>query len=223
MKGRAVFLDRDGTLVEARHYPSRPEQLVVYQGVTDELRRLQQAGFRLVLITNQSGLAHGYFTEADLARMHAYLREELGREGVSIDAIYFCPHHPDGAISELAITCDCRKPSPGMLLRAAEELDLDLARSWFVGDILDDVEAGNRAGCRTVLVDLGTESPPDRASRRPMYIARDTVDALRIIETIEGIGPAAELGYRPPAWDTAALGTLQPGTEFRAGLVDGKA
>src|SRR5690348_8254845 len=149
----AVFLDRDGTLVYPYHYPSRPEHLRLYDNIGPELHRLQELGYSLVMVTNQAGLAHGYFTEADLRTMHAYLRTELGRWGVSLAGIYYCPHHPEGAVPELALRCDCRKPRPGMLLRAAAELHLDLANSWFVGDILDDVEAGNRAGCRTILVD----------------------------------------------------------------------
>ena len=160
MSDRALFLDRDGTLVEPRHYPSRPEDLILSADVGPELRALQSAGFRVVVITNQSGIARGYFTEPDLHRMHDHLADQLTEFGVRIDAVYFCPHHPDGAIAELAVACECRKPEPGMLLRAANDLNLDLTRSWFVGDILDDVEAGNRAGCRTVLVDLGTEPPP---------------------------------------------------------------
>jgi D-glycero-D-manno-heptose 1,7-bisphosphate phosphatase len=189
---RAVFLDRDGTLVEPRHYPSRPEELVVYAGVPAELRRLRRAGFRVVLVTNQSGLAHGYFRQEDLNRMHEYLVAELRREGVGIDAIYVCPHHPEGRVAELAIGCDCRKPKPGMLLRAAGELGIDLARSWFVGDILDDIEAGNRAGCRTILVDLGTERAPESEIRSPAFVARDTVHALRIIRAVEGIASLKE-------------------------------
>ena len=200
MARRAVFLDRDGTLVESRHYPSRPEELVLYPGVTAELRRLRAAGFGLVLITNQSALAHGYFGQSELDRMHEHLAAELRRGDVEIDAIYVCPHHPRGKVAELAIECDCRKPRPGLLLRAAADLGLDLARSWFAGDILDDVEAGNRAGCRTVLVDLGTERRPERPSRWPAYVGRDTVHALRIVQAVEGIAPAVELGYRPPAW-----------------------
>ena len=185
MKDRALFLDRDGTLVQPRHYPSRPEDLVLYDGIGRQLRSLQQAGFRLVVITNQSGIARGYFTEGDLRRMHDHLAAELARSGVRLDGIYHCPHHPDGAIPELAIRCACRKPEPGLLLRAAAELDLDLARSWFVGDILDDVEAGNRAGCRTILVDLGTEPAPQRPVRRPDYVARSTAHALEIVRTTE--------------------------------------
>lgn len=208
MSHRAVFIDRDGTLVEARHYPSRPQDLILYNGICEELRILQERGFKLVLITNQSGIARGYFSEADLARMHDSLRSELESHGVSIDAIYYCPHHDEGVIEHLAVACDCRKPAPGMLLRAARELDLDLQQSWFVGDILDDVEAGNRAGCRTVLVDLGTESPPRRAIRRPDYVGSDAVHAMRIIQSAEGIDTPGDvwLGYLPPAWSHAVAG-----------------
>ncbi len=167
MKQRAVFLDRDGTLVHPKHYPSSPADLLLYNNIGQGLRNLQLLGFRLVVITNQSGLARGYFTYADLQCMHNYLMSELEQLGVGLDAIYYCPHHPDGVSPELAIRCDCRKPQPGMLLRAAADLDLDLNDSWFVGDILDDIEAGNRAGCRTILVDLGTESFSEQQIRCP--------------------------------------------------------
>ena len=200
MKHRALFLDRDGTLVQPRHYPSRPEDLVLFDAVGPELRALQRAGLRLVVITNQSGIARGYFGEADLRRMHDHLAGELARFGVRLDGVYHCPHHPDGVVPELARRCDCRKPQPGMLLRAAADLDLDLARSWFVGDILDDVEAGNRAGCRTILVDLGTEPPPDRPLRRPHYVARGTCHALRIVRAMEHRGSLPDLSYRPARW-----------------------
>jgi D-glycero-D-manno-heptose 1,7-bisphosphate phosphatase len=199
---RAIFLDRDGTLVHARHYPSRPEELILYDNVAAELKPFQDAGFRLVVITNQSGLARGLFTADDLQLMHEHLARELARQGVRLDGVYHCPHHPDGVVPELAIRCDCRKPEPGMLLRAASDLDLDLGRSWFIGDILDDCEAGNRAGCRTVLVDLGTEAPPTSPIRRPTFVARDTRHALQLIRGIEGLGPANELHYRPRGWES---------------------
>src|ERR1700682_4420408 len=105
----AIFLDRDGTLVHPRHYPSHPEDLLPYEGIGTDLHDLQRAGFRLVVITNQAGIARGYFTETDLQRMHAYLAERFERLGVQLDAIYHCPHHPDGVIPELAIRCACRK------------------------------------------------------------------------------------------------------------------
>jgi D-glycero-D-manno-heptose 1,7-bisphosphate phosphatase len=188
MKHKALFLDRDGTLVHPRHYPSRPEDLQLYDNIVPGLREAQKTGFHLVIITNQAGIARGYFSVSDLQRMHEHLIKELEQADVRIDAIYYCPHHPEGVIPELAIRCDCRKPQPGMLLQAAADLDLDLQHSWFVGDILNDIEAGNRAGCRTILVDLGTESIPVQQLRCPNYVAADTRQALSIINAIEARG-----------------------------------
>lgn len=215
MTSPAIFLDRDGTLVHARHYPSRPEHLRVYAGIAPGLRLLRAHGFRLVVVTNQSGIARGYFTEDDLAVMHDHLVDELARESVTLDGIYWCPHHPDGSVAGLAVRCDCRKPRPGMPLRAAVELDLDPRRSWFIGDILDDVEAGNRAGCRTILVDLGSESPPSSRIRTPDFVARDTPHALAIVAAVLGVGPATTLAYRPESW--RAAGDVARGGE-RGGL-----
>jgi D-glycero-D-manno-heptose 1,7-bisphosphate phosphatase len=181
MKQRAVLLDRDGTLVHPRHYPSHPEDLKLYNNIGPDLRELQQAGFRLVVITNQAGIARGYFTEADLQLMHEHLSKELEQLEVQLDAIYYCPHHQEGIIEEFAIRCNCRKPQPGMLLQAGADLDLNLQDCWSIGDILDDVEAGKRAGCHTILVDLGTESIPEQGLRCPDYVVPDTRQALRII------------------------------------------
>lgn len=176
----------------------------MYDGMGPELRALRSAGFALVVITNQSGLARGIFTEHDLIRMHDHLRRQLDALSVPLDGIYYCPHHVDGTVPELSVACNCRKPAPGMLLQAASELDLDLSRSWMIGDILDDVEAGHRAGCRTVLVDVGTESLPTSDLRRPAYVARDTRHALRIVRAVEGLGASADLRYHPPSWAGAS-------------------
>ncbi|QBD83534.1 HAD family hydrolase [Ktedonosporobacter rubrisoli] len=200
MKNRALFLDRDGTLVYPAHYPSRPQDLHLYENIGPELCALQKMGFSIVLITNQSGIARGYFTELDLQHMHIYLAAELEKWGVRLDAIYYCPHHPDGIVPELSIRCACRKPQPGMLLRAADELDIELERSWFIGDILDDVEAGNRAGCQTILIDLGTERRPEAAVRCPSFVAPSTLQALRLIQTVEALAPTLDLVYRPEGW-----------------------
>ena len=197
---RAIFLDRDGTLVHARHYPTRPDELVLYDGILPLLADLKEAGFALIMITNQSGLARGMFTLEDLDHMHRSLADALAAGGAPLDGIYFCPHHPEGSVEQYAVACDCRKPQPGMLLQAAKERSINLTRSWFVGDILDDIEAGNRAGCRTVLVDLGTESPPTVPLRTPDAIARSTLHALRIVQFLEGRSPSAELDYRPSSW-----------------------
>lgn len=224
----AVFLDRDGTLVHVRHYPTRPEELVLYDGIGPDLRWLREAGFRLVVITNQSGLARGLFTVEDLQRMHGHLFAQLERFGARPDAVYFCPHHPDGVVSDLSHACGCRKPEPGMLLQAAAELDLDLARSWFLGDILDDVEAGNRAGCRTILVDLGTEAPPSTAIRRPDFVARDTIEALRIVRRhvdvgIKDVNDGVDKAYWPECWRPNETATgehrLRNGEAAMAGTV----
>ncbi len=198
----AVFLDRDGTLVEPRHYPSSPDELILYPNLAPQLRHLREAGFRLAIITNQSGVARGYFDEDDLERMHESITLELRGQGVEIDGIFYCPHHPDGVVPELSITCSCRKPEPGLLREAAADLQVDLERSWFIGDILDDVEAGNRAGCRTILVDLGTESPPTAPIRTPNYVASDTEHALRIVRAVERIGPVVDTGYLPAGWSS---------------------
>ena len=200
MSSRALFLDRDGTLVHSSHYPSRPEQLRLYENIGPALQVLQHGyGFRLIIITTQAGIARGYFTEADFHRMHNYLTDELAVRGVHVDGIYHCPHHPDGVIEGLSIRCECRKPQPGMLLRAARELDIDLEQSWFVGDILDDVEAGNRAHCHTVLVDLGTESLPLHPLRVPTFVASSTLHALDIIRHVEETA-TPNLVYRPTTW-----------------------
>lgn len=203
MQHRALFLDRDGTLVHARHYPSHPDELCLYEGVAASLVPFQEAGFLIVLITNQGGLAHGYFSEQQLELMHEHLAAELARHGARLDGVYYCPHHPQGVLPELSVVCDCRKPAPGMLLRAAGELAIDLRRSWFLGDILDDVEAGNHAGCRTVLVDLGTEPPPPTPLRTPTAVARSTLDALALVAAAEGLGPAVA-SYRPQRWAEVA-------------------
>ncbi len=143
--------------------------------------------------------------------MHEHLARELAQLDVRLDGIYHCPHHPAGSIPALAIECECRKPRPGMLLRAAADHGLDLGRSWLVGDILDDVAAGKRAGCRTVLVDLGTESPTADPMRQPDFIAQDTPHALQIVGSIEGLRPPVDLGYLPPAWRTSDQETRRLG------------
>ncbi|HEU5381552.1 MAG TPA: HAD family hydrolase [Ktedonobacteraceae bacterium] len=200
MKRHALFLDRDGTLVYPIHYPSRPDELCLYAGLGPELRALQSMGFVLVVITNQAGLAMGYFTTDDLTRMHRHLSAELKRLGVNLAGIYHCPHHPQGKIAELTMTCACRKPRPGLLQQAAADLDIDLARSWFVGDILDDIEAGKRAGCSTILVDLGTEAQPEHFIRQPDFVACNTVHALQMIQDIENGYGQVDLSYQPLSW-----------------------
>jgi D-glycero-D-manno-heptose 1,7-bisphosphate phosphatase len=148
----AVFMDRDGTLTRPYHYPTLPEHLVPSDGIVEPLCRLAQSGVALLIITNQSALARGYLTDAGFAAAQSSFEQALAGAGVRFDGVYHCPHHPDGVVAALAVRCGCRKPEPGLLLRAAAEHGIDLTRSWMVGDQPSDVEAGRRAGCRTVLI-----------------------------------------------------------------------
>ena len=145
-----MFLDRDGVLIENAHYLARLSDIRLIPGAAAGIRRLNLAGVPVVVITNQSGVARGYFPESFVREAHAFLDDLLAREGARIDGWYYCPHHPD-----YGLDCECRKPKPGMLRTAAHELNLDLARSWLIGDNLTDCEAGTAAGCRTILVRTG--------------------------------------------------------------------
>jgi D-glycero-D-manno-heptose 1,7-bisphosphate phosphatase len=153
---RAVFLDRDGVINVDRHYLHRIEDFQFLPGVPQALRRLQAAGWKLVVVTNQSGIARGYYGEADYERLTAHMHDALRGHGVVLDAVLRCPHLPDAAIAEYRRLCDCRKPAPGLLLRAAAMLRIDLAASVMVGDKASDVEAGRAAGVgRCLLVRSG--------------------------------------------------------------------
>lgn len=178
----AVFLDKDGTLVHNVPYNVDPARIRLASGAGQALRMLADAGFRLFVVSNQSGVARGYFGEEALPGVEARIRELLAADGVAIEAFAWCPHHPQGSVPAYARTCDCRKPQPGMITRLASEHRVDLARSWMVGDIMDDVEAGRRAGCRTVLVESGgeTEWVPG-PFREPDHVVRDLPAAAAVI------------------------------------------
>jgi D-glycero-D-manno-heptose 1,7-bisphosphate phosphatase len=152
---RAVFLDRDGTVNVERDYLHRSEDFTFIPGAPAAIRLLREAGYRIVVVTNQSGIARGYYDEEALHRIHRHMDELLSREGAAVDAYYHCPHHPDGTVDRYRAICDCRKPLPGMLRQAAADLHLDLSVSYIIGDKLADVEAGQAAGCRPILVETG--------------------------------------------------------------------
>jgi len=175
-RGRAVFLDRDGVLIADVDHLTSANQIRVLPRVPEALRRLHAAGWRLIIATNQSVVARGLITEANLQEIHRVLQADLRARGAEIDAVYYCPHHPEGAVAPYRRSCDCRKPSSGMLVRAAREWGLDLARSVIVGDALSDIEAGRRAGCRTVLIRGGETGKTEGVS--PDYVARDLWDGV---------------------------------------------
>jgi D-glycero-D-manno-heptose 1,7-bisphosphate phosphatase len=204
MLKRAVLLDKDGTLLDDMPYNVDTTLMRFAPGARQALQLVDAYGFALFVVSNQSGVALGRFSYEALATMEAHLRDMFAACGVTLAGAYWCPHHPKGVIARYAAPCACRKPAPGLLLRAAREHALDLPQSWFVGDILDDVEAGAHAGCRTVLIDNGHETEwRDAPLRTPTVRVPDLYRAaLAIVESatsqrntapIDPIGDAAEV------------------------------
>lgn len=163
MTTRAVFLDRDGTIIEEAGYLERLERLRFFPFAVDAIRLLNQAGFAVVVVTNQAGIARGIVTEAFVAEASRVIAGRVERGGGRIDGFYHCPHHPDGVIEHLSVRCDCRKPAPGLFRRAAADLDLDLKRSFVVGDRWHDLQAGIAVGARGVLVRTGYGASVEQA------------------------------------------------------------
>lgn len=152
---KIVFLDRDGTINEEVEYLHKPSDLVILTGVPDALRRLKEHGFKLVVVTNQAGVARGYYGEEDVVSLHEYLNSLLLKEGAGIDHFFYCPHHPVHGIGKYRRECHCRKPETGMFEMAGEYFQVDKDHSYMIGDKLLDTEAGRRYGVSTVLVGTG--------------------------------------------------------------------
>lgn len=196
MSHKAVFLDKDGTLIEDIPYNVDPHRIVFATDAATTLQRLHQAGYLLVVITNQSGVARGYFPESALDAVEQRLADWFDSIGIALSGFYYCPHHPDGVVEPYAIACDCRKPGPGLLLGAAQELDIDLTQSWFIGDILNDVEAGRIAQCRTVLLDNGNETEWELSpTRLPHHIVPTLMEAANVILAT----PQSQVEPAPPS------------------------
>lgn len=178
---RAVFLDRDGTLNVEVNYLHRVEDFVLVPHAAEAVRSLNEAGYFVALVTNQAGIARGYYDEAALHTLHEYMAQALAARHAHLDAIYFCPHHPD-----FTGVCECRKPAPGMLRQAAAEHQLDLGQSWLIGDALSDLQAGQAVGCRTVLVRTGYGKQSEAAinagtGEQPTAIVDDLSAAVQVI------------------------------------------
>ena len=185
MPGKAIFLDKDGTLIDDVPYNIEPELIRLSPRAIEGLQLFAQLGYRLVVVSNQSGVARGMFAESALDAVWHRLDHLLEPHGIDIDGYYFCPHHPEGSMASYALECDCRKPQPGLLHEAAAEHGIELAGSWMVGDILNDVEAGNRAGCHTVLIDNGNETEwLLTPARMPDLVAADLYSAAQQIAAI---------------------------------------
>ena len=171
MTNRAVFLDRDGTMAKDVHYCRRPEDFKLFPNTAKAIKLLNEHGFKVIVVTNQSGIARGYFTEETLAQIHEKMKSDLAKEGAWIDGIYYCPHHPDD-------NCDCRKPKPKLVLQAVGGRDIELKHSFVVGDLEMDVGLGKAVGCKTILL---RDSPQEDMSISPDYIVSDLLEATQLV------------------------------------------
>jgi D-glycero-D-manno-heptose 1,7-bisphosphate phosphatase len=182
---RAIFIDRDGTLNEDIGYVSSPDELILYQWAAEAVRLVNESAFKAIVITNQSGVARGMYSEATLGRIHRRMIDELAREGARIDAIYYCPHHLELGDAHYGIECDCRKPRTGMLDAAAREHNIDLKRSYVIGDKASDIMLAENAGARSVLVltgyGRGTLEQRERFGCQPSFVAENLLQAVRHI------------------------------------------
>lgn len=181
---RAVFLDRDGTIIEERGYLGRLDLIAPFPYTADTLARLRGAGYLVVVVTNQAGVARGYFSEAFVNEAHRHLDRLLAPEGAAPDAYYYCPHHPEGVVEGYRAVCRCRKPAPGMVEQAARDWNIDVARSFVVGDKWLDVGLANQAGARGILVRTGygeatgDAPPPGVRAERVVPTLREAADYI---------------------------------------------
>lgn len=181
MKSPAVFLDRDGTLIEDTGYIDDPDKVQILPGVADALRKLSEAGYQLILVSNQSGVARGLFDEDTLSAIHDRLVTLLDRKRIKLAGAYYCPYldGDEAIVEQYRRDSELRKPMPGMLLQAAGELDIDLTKSWMIGDASRDVQAGQRAGCRTILIQKkGAASPQENETAFEVNTFSQAVDRV---------------------------------------------
>jgi len=183
MSDKAIFLDRDDTLIEDPGYISHPDQVRLLDGVAQALVELKGLDYKLIVVSNQSGVAQGIVTEKVLDEIHNRLKQLLAEKGAYLDQIYYCPYHPDGAVAKYRKESDWRKPNPGMLLAAADEMDIDLGQSWLIGNSSRVIEAGLRAGCKTILVNHPSRyKRPKPGDPSPDYKAVNMKEVANIIK-----------------------------------------
>jgi D-glycero-D-manno-heptose 1,7-bisphosphate phosphatase len=189
-----LFLDRDGTINEEVEFLSSPDNVRLIPGAAEAIRRANALGIPVIIITNQSGIARGLFTEQDLDAVNAEVLRLLQLQGARIDAVYYCPHHPEGDTEPFDVDCECRKPKTGLLEQAAKEFSIDLSRSFMIGDRLSDVMAGNSAGAVSILVRTGFGEEAlrrrDSGSARIDFVAKDIAEAIH--HMIEILSAAAD-------------------------------
>lgn len=183
---KGIFFDKDGTLIENVPYNADASKIRLLPFAVEGLKMLGTAGYELILVTNQPGIARGFFTEKELGSVEAKIRELLSLSGIHLADFAYCPHLPQGSVAQFSIDCACRKPSPGLIQKAAQELGIFLESSWCIGDILNDVEAGNAAGCRSILVNNGHETEWVLSRERlPDHIVSNLLEAAAIITAVD--------------------------------------
>ena len=184
-KQKAIFLDRDGTINVYKGFLRNIDDFELINGVSEAIKRINESGYLAIVITNQPVIARGEVSYEELQQIHNKMETLLGLDGAYLDAIYYCPHHPhrgyEGEIAELKINCNCRKPKPGMILKAAEDFNIDLSRSWMIGDSENDIRAGIAAGCRTLLISDNVNIDCCNKDLGQMWVVHDLLEAINFI------------------------------------------
>ncbi|RKY06907.1 MAG: hypothetical protein DRP65_11120 [Planctomycetota bacterium] len=186
MSNKAIFMDRDGTLIKDPGYINNPDQVKLLSGTSEALKQFKQMGYKRVIVTNQSGVARGIVSEEVLKQIHERLKKLLAQEGAGVEGIYYCPYHPDGVIEKYRKESENRKPSPGMILAAAKKMDIDLERSWVIGNSYRDIAAGQRAGCKTILInaefDQTYRKPTDPVPDKQAVNMKEAVNIVKMYD-----------------------------------------
>jgi D-glycero-D-manno-heptose 1,7-bisphosphate phosphatase len=203
---KAIFLDRDGVVNEMIYYPEHGildspftvAQFRLLPHVAEAIKTFRDGGFKIVIVSNQPGIAKGHLSEATFGEISRKMRQELAAAGASVDGEFYCLHHPQAKLARLKAECECRKPKPGLLHQAAETMSINLAKSWMIGDGLTDIEAGKKVGCRTILigkVKCELCHLMDKTGARPDFVAADLLEAARIVGAGDtGLQPAKVSG-----------------------------
>ncbi|RKY23532.1 MAG: hypothetical protein DRP62_05725 [Planctomycetota bacterium] len=210
MSNKAIFLDRDNTLIEDPGYINNPDQVKLLDGAAEALCELANMGYKLIVASNQSAVARGIVSESVLNEIHNRLKQLLAENGAYLDRIYYCPYHPDGVVQKYRKESDCRKPNPGMLLTAADEMNIDLGQSWVIGDSARDVEAGLRAGCRTVLIEHPSHHKyHEQGKPNPDYRAVNIKEAVNIIKKHNRLSSNTTAVTQPPTIEQSTQQTAE--------------
>lgn len=179
-KTKACFLDRDGVLIEEKIYLSSVSDVSIFPETYDALKLLREEGYKVIVVTNQAGVAKGYYEESTIGLIHKEIDRQLALMGIGVDAYYYCPHHPKGKIKEYAVKCDCRKPAPGMILQAIKDFNIDTANSFLVGDKLSDIGAAKNAGFVGILVKTGHgKEHIDKAQKEGITVRDNILEAVK--------------------------------------------